>query len=250
MPTPTDLQEPTVQALAQRHGFSAEAVRCMQAAVVAGVGSLASFEHAEFGGPGQWMRGGLLMLSDPLDHELRARVDALCYDLGDLVPQPQMEPTLHTGIRPACASAATSGPWWPGELGTPNATGQQNGLHYAYFADRRRLALKDNGQVRVHDTGEHRITGIAQQQSDGHGSLCFTSQHGAVTIDDLPAVADHDADPQPQANVPTSATTDSPASSPAHSVVDAIERLGNLKARGHLTDEEFKAAKQSLLVRL
>lgn len=248
MPTPTDLQEPTVQTLAQRHGFSVEAVRCMQAAVVAGVGSLASFEHAEFGGPGQWMRGGLLMLSDPLDHELRARVDALCYDLGDLVPQPQVEPTPHIGILPACA--ATPRPWWPGELGTPNATGQQNGRHYAYFADRRRLALKDNGQVRVHDTGEHRISGIAQQQSDGHGTLCFTSQYGTVTIEDLPAVADHDADAQPRADVSSPATPDLAASSPAHGVLDAIDRLGNLKARGHLTDEEFEAAKQSLLVRL
>lgn len=242
MPTPIDLQEATTQTLAEQHGFSADAVRCMRDAVAAGAGagSMAGFEHPEFGGAGQWMRGGLLMLSDPFDHELKARVDALCYDLGDLVlsrsPDTTSTPTI--GTRPA--SAANPGRWWPTELGTPNATGEQNGLHYAFFAGPRRLVLQNNGQASVHDTGEHRITGFSQQQDQGHATLCFTSQHGTAAVADLPVVADDDAGTTPQAAEP----------SPASRILDAIERLGELRTRGYLTDEEFEAAKKGLLARL
>lgn len=258
MPAPTNTQHPTLESLAQRHGFSVGAVRVIQTAVVEGAGSMASFEHPEFGGPGQWMRGGLLMLSDPFDHDLHARVDALCYDLGDMAMPPSPEPALAntTGIQPASASAANPGAWWPAELGSPTASGQQDGLRYAYFAAPRRLALNNNERVSVHDTGEHRIFGIAQQQTQSQTRLCFISQIGSVTIDDLPLVENADAG---TALRPSTARAKAPSSSasplvspphPAHSVLDAIERLGTLRQRGHLSDEEFESAKKRLLARL
>lgn len=71
--------------LAQRHGFSSSAVLSMLEAVINGQGSMAQFNHPEFGGSGQWMRGGMLMLSDMFNNFLKGRVDGLCYDLADLV---------------------------------------------------------------------------------------------------------------------------------------------------------------------
>jgi len=46
--------------LAGRHGFSVDAVTQMMYAVLNGNGSMAQFSHREFGGSGQWMRGGML----------------------------------------------------------------------------------------------------------------------------------------------------------------------------------------------
>jgi hypothetical protein len=71
--------------LAQRHGFSPDAVASMLDAVINGNGGMAQFNHPEFGGSGQWMAGGMLMLSDMFNHTLKGRVDGLCHDLANLV---------------------------------------------------------------------------------------------------------------------------------------------------------------------
>jgi hypothetical protein len=44
-----------------------------------------------------------------------------------------------------------------------------------------------DGNVRVYDTGEHRIGGFSQQQS-GSQSLSFSSQLGTVRLEDLKEV--------------------------------------------------------------
>ena len=75
--------------LAQRYGFTIDAVTQMMHAVLHGNGSMAQFSHPEFGGSGQWMRGGMLMLGDMFNHGLKNRVDALCHEIsGILANQP------------------------------------------------------------------------------------------------------------------------------------------------------------------
>ncbi len=78
-----------------------------------------------------------------------------------------------------CAPGRASGQWWPAELGFPNGTGAQNQVRYAYFNQKRRLAVELNGHVTVYDTLDHQISGVSQQQGRG-GSLTLTSQHGTV----------------------------------------------------------------------
>ena len=53
--------------------------------------------------------------------------------------------------------------WWPRDLGSPSATGNQNNVRYAYFANAHRLAVETNGQVWVYDTLDHQIGGFSQQ---------------------------------------------------------------------------------------
>src|SRR3954462_4759888 len=74
-----------VNDLAQRHGFSPDAVTHMMFAVLNGNGGMAQFSHPEFGGSGQWMRGGMTMIGDMFNNRLKGRVDALCADLSALV---------------------------------------------------------------------------------------------------------------------------------------------------------------------
>ena len=51
-----------VTALAQRYGVSMEAVSTLLQALVHGHGTMAQFDHPEFGGRGQWMPGGMVMV--------------------------------------------------------------------------------------------------------------------------------------------------------------------------------------------
>jgi hypothetical protein len=78
-----------------------------------------------------------------------------------------------------------SGPaWWPEELGRPATSGGQNDVQYAFFPEARRLAIRQDGQVTVYDSGEHRISGVSQQQGGGR-SLAFSSDEGEVKVADL-----------------------------------------------------------------
>ena len=181
--------------LARRHGFSTDAVLSMLESVVRGNGTMAQFNHPEFSGSGQWMKGGMTMVSDMFNNQLKSRVDALCSDLArlmaeqpDLVGSTRLQ-SQNQGGRQASPgdSQAAHADWWKADLGRPDSTGSQNSVRYAYFAAADRLAIESGGKVTVYDTQGHRIGGFSQQQP-GSGSLAFTSQHGAVDVSRLPVV--------------------------------------------------------------
>lgn len=169
-----------IEQVASRHGFSVEAVAVMRDALERGLG-MAQFNHREFGGAGQWMRGGMTMVGDMFNQSLKARVDALCSELV----------SLHGVAQPPLGTAVDFPPestgWWPAGLGSPASAGGQNGMRYAYFPTTRRLAIDSDGQLSIYDTLDHRIGGVAQQQS-ATSSLTFTSQHGPVRLEELPLV--------------------------------------------------------------
>ena len=71
--------------IASRHGFSTQAVLSMLESVVNGNGTMAQFSHPEFSGSGQWMSGGMTMVSDMFNNQLKNRVNSLCTDLARLV---------------------------------------------------------------------------------------------------------------------------------------------------------------------
>ena len=80
--------------------------------------------------------------------------------------------------------------WWPTTLGQPNTAGGQNEWRYAFFADSHRLAVQIRGITQLYDTGDHRISGVSQQQSNGNSGVKFTSQHGDLDLERLSVVAE------------------------------------------------------------
>ena len=253
--------------VAGRHGVSLEAALAALGALARGQGRQAQFDHPELGGMGQWSQGGMIMIGDMFNSGLKARVDALLNDLAGLLrSQPlafveagsSQSQYQSGGVSLFVAGSGAANAWWPAELGRPASVGAQNDLRYACFPDSRRLAIERDGQVRVYDTGEHRITGFSQQQS-GDQSLTFMSQHGLVRVADLPlASAEGDQRPNPSpsgaATPPPAAVSSPPAAAPAATATEAIlktiERLAELRQKDILTEEEFAAKKAELLSRL
>ena len=174
--------------IARRHGFSPQAAQSMLESVVNGNGTMAQFSHPEFSGSGQWMSGGMTMVSDMFNNQLKSRVNSLCTDLARLVSNPS---DWHESARFQSPGQSGEPPrktdWWPADLHRPDSTGSQNSVRYAYFGQARRLAVEFNGKVTVYDTIDHRISGVSQQQS-GTSSLTFSSQHGPVDVSRLPVV--------------------------------------------------------------
>ncbi len=280
MPELTPNGQKIVNDLATRHGFSAEAVTQMLIAVIHGNGGMAQFSHPEFGGSGQWMRGGMSMIGDMFNNTLKARVDSLCEDLANLVSQ--QPGLLGTGSfqsqnQSSGAAKSSSQPlglsslfvpdpraqWYPAELGSPSSSGSQNDTRYAYFASAHRLAVDTGGEVWVYDTLNHQIGGFSQQQG-GSGSITFSSQFGTVLLTDLPvvmrngkAVTEHaphmvaavtEHAPAPQIVATASGVTQSQLSK--NDIFSAIEKLADLKTKGILTEAEFSSKKTELLDRL
>ncbi len=269
--------------IAQRYHFSPDAVFSMLQSVINGNGSMAQFNHPEFGGSGQWMRGGMIMLGDMFNNGLKNSVGGLCQELANLIAnqpnliqsgsfqsqhqgtqqqsnyggnQQQQNDSSSTGavslfVQPSAVYAEN---WWPAGLQFPNSTGAQNNVRYAYFATIRRLAIEVNGQVTLYDTLNHQIGGFSQQQSVG-GSITFTSQYGLVDVKTLPIIS---IDNVPVQTPNQSQSTPSFQASPVNTnitnqkadIFDAIEKLAHLKDKGILTDTEYSAKKTELLARL
>ena len=236
--------------IARRHGFGVDATLAMLDAVVAGNGTQAQFSHREFSGSGQWMRGGMTMVSDMFDSQLKGRVGALCADLSDLVLR---EPDA---FRSPVTDTSVSRDWWPSDLRWPDSTGVQNDMRYAYFSQAQRLVVEAGGTVTVYDTLDHRIGGFAQQQSRG-GTLSFHSQSGPLDVAGLPVVSTSGA-ARPGAAAASTPAPSLPVAHPQenwtppnpHDVFATIERLADLHAKGILGDEEFAAKKTELLGRV
>ncbi len=137
-----------VEEIARRTDFSQDAVTSMLVSIMAGRGAMAQFSHPEFGGSGQWMAGGAIMISDMFNNALKARVDGLCNELSALVRsepdfvavdsfQSQSHSVRGDFHRGSSVLLVTVGPdqanWWPADLGVPSSLGAQNEVRYAYF---------------------------------------------------------------------------------------------------------------------
>ena len=256
--------------IAQRHGFSFDAVISMLGSVMNGNGSMAQFSHPEFGGSGQWMQGGMTMIGDMFNNYLKGRVDNLCAELSRLISnQPGLVRTGSfqsqsqngsTQVN-AWAGSESSGAqnsnlfvpapvvpdWWGPDLRFPNSTGGQNGMRYAWFSQAHRLAIESNGQVIIYDTLDHQIGGVSQQQSGGY-SVTFSSQYGYVDLNRLPVVSINgvaQTAPMPAPAAPNY-NNNSYSQAPSNNTLDgvqgdifaSIEKLATLQSRGILSEQE------------
>lgn len=269
-----------IDGIAQRYGYSTDAVLSMLQSVINGNGAMAQFNHPEFSGSGQWMRGGMTMVSDMFNNNLKNTINNLCSELSQLVAaQPDLlrsgsfqsqnqggqQQGGYSGAAPASSASlfvpppsGGTGDWWGNDLRWPNSTGAQNGIRYAYFAQARRLAIEVNGKVTVYDTLDHQIGGFSQQQSYG-GSLSFNSQYGLVDVARLPVVSVNGMAQGPEASPATPAAPASPRAAEQATnsgsvdnldIFATIDKLAELRSRNILTEAEFDTKKAELLARL
>jgi hypothetical protein len=184
-----------IERIAQRHGISEGAAHALYDAVRRGGGGQAQFSHPDLGGMGQWSRGGMTQIGDMFNNSLKVQVSAACQDLALLAagggadaPERDRAHARQRQVQGADdrvfdrAPHGGSGDWWPEDLGSPASSGAQNDMRYACFPERRRLAIRRNGQVTVYDTGHYRLTSFSQQQSTTQ-DLVFSGPDGTVRTD-------------------------------------------------------------------
>ncbi len=57
-------------------------------------------------------------------------------------------------------------------------------MRYAFFPQKRRLLIEQDGKQTTYDSANHRISGVSQQHGPGQ-SLAFADQDGSVKLEDL-----------------------------------------------------------------
>lgn len=233
--------------MAEQHQISIQAVTTLLHAIVRGGGTMAQFDIRELGGSGQWMKGGMTMVGDMFNANLKAKVEQLSNQLSLLIGSEELfmdeKPENRTNYRIADN-------WWPIDLGTPTSSGSQNDLRYAFFPGTQRLAVDRNGETTVYDTLDHHISGVSQQQGNAQ-SVIFTSQHGRIDLEKLPVV-DHlpmHARADTAVETTSTKTEEKQGDDPRH-VMQLLEQLAVLHKNGVLTDEEFTQKKAELLKRI
>ena len=258
----TDASFQNMVNVANRYGISVNAVTDLTQALMMSNGTMAQFNIPELGGGGQWMQGGMTMVGDMFNSQLKYTVDGLCIELSNLINQGAIQ------YKPLPKNqAGTSGNWW-GDLGFPNSTGSQNNTSYAIFSNIRRLAIKENGKVTVFDTLDNQIGGVGQQQG-GNYSVSFTSQYGNVDLNTLPIVSGGENKPKPiqpepvnnnviqnqpapiiEEAAPVITNNTSNSGNLEEDIFSKIEKLAALKDKGILSVNEFENKKADLLNRL
>ena len=257
----TDISIQNMTAVGNRYGISLNAITDLTHALMLSNGTMAQFYIPELGGGGQWMQGGMTMVGDMFNNNLKATVDGLCNELSNLFHQGAIQYKPIPNIQNQGGFQA--GNWW-GDLGSPNSTGSQNGTSYAIFSNINRLAIQENGKVTVFNTLDNQIGGVGQQQG-GNYSVTFSSQYGTVNLSSLPIVSGDNFIselPQQENNnlIPNSQPTEIfPESNQVFSnttndlegdIFGKIEKLASLKDKGILSVEEFENKKTDLLSRL
>jgi hypothetical protein len=181
---PDEDDETIIAAIAKRRGVSRDAVATALAALRRGGGRMAQFSHSEFGGMAQWVFGGMSMIGDMFNSQLKATFEGVMADLADALRSGSLSSGRATHGS-AAGEAMGSGQWWPAEFGSPSSVGSQNSVRYAFFPKAHRLVIEEDGKRSVYDTGSHRISGVSLQQHGSRRSLAFHSQHGPVRLDEL-----------------------------------------------------------------
>jgi hypothetical protein len=262
----TDVSFQNMTNVANKYGISTNAVTNLTIALMNSNGTMAQFNIPELGGGGQWMQGGMTMVGDMFNNQLKYTVDGLCVEISNLIHQGaiQYKPLPQKG------EFGFVPDWW-GDLGFPNSTGSQNGTSYAIFSNIHRLAINENGKITVFDTLDNQIGGVGQQQG-GNYSVTFTSQYGTVNLNSLPIVSgvekvqNTESTPAPIQNnfvenpiipnnqEPIQANNNNNNNNSYNGLEEdifgKIEKLAGLKDKGILSVDEFENKKADLLSRL
>ena len=266
----TDASFQNMTNVANRYGVSVNAVTDLTQALMRSNGTMAQFNISELGGGGQWMQGGMTMVGDMFNNQLKSTVDGLCNELSNLINQGAIQYKPLPRVENQNGSQSGSGNWW-GNLGFPNSTGSQNNTSYAIFSNIGRLAIQQNGKVTVFDTLDNQIGGVGQQQG-GNYSVSFTSQYGTVDLNTLPIVSGGEDRPKTQQPEPVNnnviqsqpepmimeqapVNTNNNNANSSHGALEEdifmkIEKLAALKNKDILSVEEFENKKAELLSRL
>lgn len=181
-----------IPSIAERYMIDEGIVRLLEKQLRTTCATGCEFEIAELGGKGSWSPGHVTG-APGADHSLRMRIDGLCSELAAMIRGIDSSATQALSADPHAAPVgsrldlAAGESWWPASFGTPQASGEQAGVRFAFFPAHKRLLVQKGAHIEVFETGELAIKGVADEQVRP-SSVTFDSDRGAVGLDELKCV--------------------------------------------------------------
>ena len=108
MPELTADGKESVKTLAEKYAISEDAISTLIEALISGRGTAAQFNHPDLGGMGQWVQGGMIMIGDMFNNDLKHRVGSLCTELAKLLSEGQLIETQDAHKTSATTAGATN----------------------------------------------------------------------------------------------------------------------------------------------
>ncbi len=274
--------------LAQRYGVGIDAVMTLLQALLAGNGGMAQFNHPEFGGSGQWMQGGMIMVGDMFNQGLKARVDGLCSELAGLLagqalpPAPASSQSQQQGGAGYSSQSQQGGSGYSGQSQQPGGSGYTTATGGSAPGVTVSLFVPDqggSGNWWPVELGAPAATGAQNQMRYAYfpnSRRLAVEINGQITVYDT---LDHRIggfSQQQSGDASINVTSQyglvalsalpvvsgggsarnppgpqaAPATVQETDIFSSIERLAELKQKGVLTEEEFNRKKAELLSRL
>jgi hypothetical protein len=261
----------------------------MLESVIRGNGSMAQFDHPEFGGSGQWMQGGMTMVSDMFNNYLKGQVHGLCSELSRLIAnqpdlirsdsfQSQSQGTQQqrndasgqqhqqsAGYGGSNQQQTAAGPVGPVSLFVPAASGISGDWWPADLGRPDSAGAQNNvryaffaqpRRLAIEVNGKMTVYDTLAHQINGFSqqqssgaSLTFASPHGLLAVASL-SVVSVGAVPQPASPPVQEEPVGTQSVAREADVFTTIEKLAQLHAKGILSDEELAAKKAELMSRL
>jgi len=259
-------------------------------AVARGGGSMAQFNLPEFGGSGQWMRGGMTMIGDMFNNYLKGRVDGLCSELSRLMAnqpdllirsgsfQSQSQGTQQqgnddggqqqqqsAGYGGSNQQETAAGPVGPVSLFVPPAPGTSGAWWPADLGrpnstgaqnDVRYAYFAQPRRLAIEVNGKVTVYDTLDHQISGfsqqqsRGASLTFASQHGLVAVASLAVVSVGGVPQPASSPVQVEPVSTQSVAREADVFATIEKLAQLHAKGILSDEEFAAKKAELLSRL
>jgi len=176
------MSQDILQDIGKKYGVSLETVNELAAELDRTGGLSVQFNNQELGGKGRWTLNGGAQVGNGFNTALNKRVDALMRDLWEFITAADDHPSEELSKTLPPMPALKKRTWWPDAWETPDTSGTNNGLNYAYFSSRNRLALRQGVKVRFFDTSGYSVRSVSIQRDMGQPIITVNTSQGRVDI--------------------------------------------------------------------
>jgi hypothetical protein len=189
--------------IAQKYGLPGGIIRKLASELEKTAGQSVRFDIEEIGGKGSWRLNEIASVGNGKNADLNDAVTELCVEISEkirediydedeaptLVSRSRQKVTLDDTIE-SLADALKHSAWWDARYGSdPEKTGSVSGMKFAYFAQQRRLILRQGLRSRIFDTENYNVQDVIPGDEPGFFNLIVLTIEGDLRLTDLHEVA-------------------------------------------------------------